>query len=73
MQSSVCWNTSQAYSECGLIVKKELKHRVHSCSCGYTEDRDINAAKNILKKSSSLNRSQAWNVPSRRVRRWSIQ
>ncbi|MBS7529640.1 transposase [Hazenella sp. IB182353] len=44
------YNTSQACSECGLIVKKGLKDRVHSCSCGYTEDRDINAAKNILKK-----------------------
>ncbi|MBD1373702.1 transposase [Hazenella sp. IB182357] len=63
------YNTSQVCSECGLIVKKELKDRVHSCSCGYTVDRGINDAKNILKKGSSLNRSKAWNVPSRRMRR----
>ncbi len=44
------YHTSQACSECGHIVKKELKDRVHSCSCGYTEDRDVNAARNILKK-----------------------
>ncbi|SDX61433.1 putative transposase, partial [Marininema mesophilum] len=43
-------NTTQACSACGQIVKKELKDRVHRCSCGYTEDRDINAAKNILYK-----------------------
>ncbi|MFC4077727.1 RNA-guided endonuclease InsQ/TnpB family protein, partial [Salinithrix halophila] len=42
------YNTSQACSECGQIVKKDLSIRVHSCSCGYTEDRDINAARNIL-------------------------
>ncbi|WP_082731953.1 RNA-guided endonuclease TnpB family protein [Sporosarcina sp. HYO08] len=42
------YNTSQMCSECGTIVKKTLKERVHSCSCGYIEDRDINAAKNIL-------------------------
>ncbi|WP_044640419.1 RNA-guided endonuclease InsQ/TnpB family protein [Risungbinella massiliensis] len=44
------YNTSQACSKCGQIVKKERKDRVHSCSCGYTEDRDVNAARNILHK-----------------------
>ena len=43
-------NTSQVCSECGEIVKKTLSERVHSCSCGYTADRDVNAARNILKK-----------------------
>ncbi|TCP70380.1 RNA-guided endonuclease InsQ/TnpB family protein [Baia soyae] len=43
-------NTSQACSECGQIVKKTLKDRTHQCSCGYVEDRDINAARNILKR-----------------------
>ena len=42
-------NTSQLCSECGEIVKKELKVRIHACPyCGYVEDRDVNAAKNIL-------------------------
>jgi len=43
-------NTTQVCSECGQIVKKTLKDRIHKCSCGYIEDRDINAARNILKK-----------------------
>ncbi|WP_374709399.1 zinc ribbon domain-containing protein [Desmospora profundinema] len=30
------------------MVKKDLSVRVHSCRCGYTEDRDLNAAQNIL-------------------------
>ncbi|NEN98203.1 MAG: transposase [Moorea sp. SIO3I7] len=43
-------NTSQNCSNCGKKVQKKLKDRIHSCPhCGYTEDRDVNAAKNILK------------------------
>ena len=42
-------NTSQVCSECGAIVKKPLSERVHVCSCGYTDHRDVNAAKNILR------------------------
>ena len=42
-------NTSQNCSNCGRKVPKKLKKRIHSCPhCGYTEDRDVNAAKNIL-------------------------
>jgi putative transposase len=43
-------NTTQACSSCGAKpeVKKTLSDRVHSCSCGYVADRDVNAAKNIL-------------------------
>nr|AAY42395.1 HctC [Lyngbya majuscula] len=42
-------NTSQNCSNCGQKVPKELKDRIHSCPhCGYTADRDVNAAKNIL-------------------------
>ncbi|MCS1351164.1 transposase [Mechercharimyces sp. CAU 1602] len=44
------YNTTQSCSACGQIVKKALKDRMHVCSCGYSEDRDINAAKNILLK-----------------------
>lgn len=43
-------HTSQVCSECGQIVKKNLNERVHRCLCGYIADRDVNAAKNILKK-----------------------
>jgi putative transposase len=43
-------NTSQNCSSCGLKVKKSLSTRTHVCPhCGYTEDRDINAAINILR------------------------
>ncbi|HEU5199014.1 MAG TPA: transposase [Ktedonobacterales bacterium] len=42
--------TSQKCHRCGEIVQKSLSVRTHVCpSCGYVEDRDVNAAKNILK------------------------
>ncbi len=46
-------NTSQECCICGKKVKKELKERVHSCTCGLTIHRDINAAINILLKAKS--------------------
>jgi putative transposase len=43
-------NTSQNCSNCGEKVQKSLSTRTHICSsCGYTEDRDVNAAINILR------------------------
>lgn len=45
-------NTTQACSECGVLpdVPKTLSNRVHSCPhCGYEADRDLNAARNILR------------------------
>ena len=48
-------NTSQACSGCESIVKKDWSVRVHHCPvCGLTLDRDVNAARNILR----LGRSQ---------------
>ena len=42
-------NTSQNCSNCGEKVQKSLSTRTHVCPhCKYVEDRDINAAKNIL-------------------------
>lgn len=42
--------TSQMCSSCGSIVKKDLSIRVHRCPyCGLSMDRDLNAAKNILR------------------------
>ena len=41
--------TSQDCSACGYREKKDLSDRVHQCrQCGYTTDRDHNAAINIL-------------------------
>jgi putative transposase len=43
--------TSQNCSNCGEIVKKSLSIRTHVCThCGHTQDRDWNAARNILEK-----------------------
>nr|MDZ8036317.1 transposase [Nostoc sp. CreGUA01] len=43
-------NTSQNCSSCGEKVRKSLSTRTHVCpDCGYVEDRDINAAINILR------------------------
>ncbi len=42
--------TSQVCSGCGLIVEKDLSVRVHRCpECHLELDRDLNAARNILK------------------------
>jgi putative transposase len=42
--------TSQKCSGCGEVVRKELSERTHKClRCGLTMDRDVNAARNILK------------------------
>ncbi|MHC0062474.1 RNA-guided endonuclease InsQ/TnpB family protein [Nostoc sp. UIC 10890] len=41
--------TSQNCSNCGEVVKKTLSTRTHVCPhCGHTQDRDWNAARNIL-------------------------
>ncbi len=46
--------TSQNCSNCGEVVKKSLSVRTHICNhCGYTQDRDWNAARNILEKALS--------------------
>jgi len=43
--------TSQECSGCSTGVPKELSVRIHRCpSCGIVVDRDVNAARNILKK-----------------------
>lgn len=42
-------NTSQKCSNCGEIVRKSLSTRTHNCPhCGHIQDRDWNAACNIL-------------------------
>jgi putative transposase len=47
--------TSQTCSGCGAIVTKGLSVRVHRCPhCGLELDRDVNAARNILRLGRSL-------------------
>ena len=44
--------TSQMCSVCEDITEKDLSVRQHICpQCGYTADRDVNAARNILNRS----------------------
>ena len=43
--------TSQVCSGCGAVVGKDLSVRIHRCPwCGLAIDRDVNAARNILKR-----------------------
>lgn len=47
--------TSQECSRCGMDVPKELSGRIHCCPyCGLVLDRDVNAARNILKRALAL-------------------
>lgn len=41
--------TTQICPECGQMNRHKLDERIYHCSCGYTEDRDIHAAKNMLR------------------------
>ena len=56
-------NTTQQCSACGALPetpeqRKRLGDRVHRCpSCGYVADRDLNAAKNVLRLGRSLQAS----------------
>lgn len=57
--------TSQACSACGCLVPKPLSLRRHDCPhCGYTADRDVNAAQNILLKSSFSGLGSSLRAPS---------
>ncbi len=61
--------TSQECSGCGVIVRKGLADRVHSCPCcGLVMDRDHNAAVNILRRAG--NRPGAANVIQVWDERW---
>ena len=44
-------NTSQECSGCRTLVPKSLSERIHRCpSCGLTLNRDVNAARNVLRR-----------------------
>ena len=40
--------TTQLCPECGALNKHTLDKRVYRCSCGYSEDRDVHSAMNML-------------------------
>ena len=60
-------NTTQMCSNCTQIVPKERGERVHSCSCGLVVDRDVNAARNILRLGASRQRTLAAEFHPRRI------
>src|SRR5690606_28134276 len=41
-----CVYRSQRCNNCGLVRKSQRQGKVYSCVCGYTNDADMNAAKN---------------------------
>jgi putative transposase len=45
-------HTAQECSSCGLVQKKSLAERWHSCPCGASMHRDLNAAINILNRAT---------------------
>ncbi len=47
--------TTQECSQCGSVKKKSLAERWHSCACGASMHRDLNAAMNILNRSCKSN------------------
>ena len=51
-------NTSQQCSGCGSLVRKDLKVRIHRCAhCKMEVHRDVNAARNVLKRAVAGPRS----------------
>src|SRR5260370_42260401 len=47
--------TTQKCSRCSAYVQKSLSVRTHICPfCGLVEDRDVNAAKNVLQAGMQL-------------------
>lgn len=59
-------NTSQICSNCDELRKQKLKlsQRKFNCSkCDYKDNRDINAARNILKRAERLGTSLQGAVP----------
>jgi putative transposase len=56
--------TSQTCSGCGAYVGKDLSVRVHRCPvCGLTIDRDVNAARNMLKRGLEIGLERAEYTP----------
>ena len=63
--------TTQACSGCGEHVPKDLKDRWHSCACGLSIGRDLNAALNILRL--ALVPGLGWSLQAPTVDRYSVR
>ena len=56
--------TTQKCRRCGEHVQKSLSVRTHICPfCGLVEDRDVNAAKNILQAGAPPSGTEADGLP----------
>ena len=62
--------TTQACSGCGEHVPKDLKDRWHSCACGLSIGRDLNAALNILRL--AFTPGLGWSLQAPTVDRYSL-
>lgn len=61
--------TTVECSNCGADVPKGLGDRIHHCpSCGYTVDRDVNAARNSLHRGQAIWRSASRPAPPKKKR-----
>ncbi|MCX6656874.1 MAG: transposase [Candidatus Bathyarchaeota archaeon] len=60
--------TSQVCSGCGVRIEKGLGERMHRCpGCGLVLDRDVNAARNILKRGLEIGRGPPEYTPDGEV------
>jgi putative transposase len=57
--------TTQDCSACGGHVPKTLSERWHSCACGLSIGRDLNAARNILQR--ALAQGLGWSLQAQTV------
>src|SRR6266567_577642 len=62
--------TTQACSVCGEQVPKTVSERWHSCACGLSIGRDLNAALNILHR--ALAQGLGWSLQAPTVDRYSL-
>src|SRR5712692_2118095 len=60
--------TTQDCSACGKHVPKTLSERWHSCACGLSMGRDLNAARNVLHQTQGL----GWSLQAITVDRYSF-
>ena len=58
--------TTQLCPSCGSLNKLSLSERTYSCACGYAEQRDIHAARNMLLLAAQLTPAERGSAPVER-------
>jgi putative transposase len=64
--------TSRTCPACGAVAAKSLAMRVHGCECGCVLDRDVAAAREILRRAAFTQPGTGCGTPSRRVAAWLV-